>query len=99
MMNVLAFHVLTALVAASGPAVPENPLVKELIVKGVKMPDGQVVLLPAPVMAEGLDEEQQAAVLAKTAALGKMTLERFLDRSSHCAGHTENRKEEDRRER
>ena len=29
--------------------------------------------LPAPTMAEGLNEQQQAAVLAKTAALGKTT--------------------------
>ena len=63
-MNALVFQVLTVLAAAGGPATPENALLKELVEKGVKMPDGQVVRLPAPTMAEGLNAEQQAAVLA-----------------------------------
>ena len=67
-MNALVFQVLTVLVAAGGPAAPENTLLKELVEKGVEMPDGQVVRLPAPTMAEGLDAEQQAAVLAKPTA-------------------------------
>jgi hypothetical protein len=45
------------------------------------MPDKHVVCLPAPTMAEGLNEEQQTAVLAKTATLGRTTLEQFLDPS------------------
>ena len=70
-MNALVFQVLTVLAAAGGPAAPENALLKELVEKGVEMPDGQVVHLPAPTMAEGLNAEQQAAVLAKTATAGQ----------------------------
>jgi hypothetical protein len=81
-MNALIFQVLAVLAAANGSAASDNALLKELIEKGVEMPDGQVFCLPAPTMAEGLDADQQAAVLAKTAILGKVTLERFLDKSS-----------------
>jgi hypothetical protein len=79
-MNALVFQVLTVLAAAS-PAAPENALLKELVEKGVEMPGGQVVILPAPTMAEGLNEAQQAAVLTKTATLGRATatLQQFLD--------------------
>ena len=82
-MNALAFQVLTVLAAVGGPAASENTLLKELVEKGVEMPDKHVVYLPAPTMAEGLNAEQQTAVLAKTAALapGKPTLEQFLDPS------------------
>ena len=68
-------------------------LLKELVEKGVEMPDGQVVRLPAPTMAEGLNAEQQAAVLAKTAALGKTTLEQFLDEPSNAPRHVESGKD------
>ena len=79
-MNVLVFQVLAVLVAAGGPVVPENVLLNELVEKGVKMPDGQVVCLPAPTMAEGLNEKQQAAVLAAIAPRGKV--QEFLDKGS-----------------
>jgi hypothetical protein len=79
-MIALVFQVLTVLVAAGTPALPENALLKELVEKGVKMPDGQVVRLPVPTMAEGLDAEQQAAVLAAIAPRGKV--EEFLDKGS-----------------
>ncbi|MGO9114348.1 MAG: hypothetical protein ACLP9L_34465 [Thermoguttaceae bacterium] len=81
-MNALIIQLLTILVTAGGPAASENALLKELLEEGVEMPDKQVVCLPAPTMAEGLNEEQQAAVLAKTAALGKTTLQSFLGKSS-----------------
>ena len=83
-MNALFFHILTVLATAGAPAATENTLLKELLEKGVEMPDGQVVRLPAPTMAEGLDADQQAAVLAKTAVLGKTTLEKFLDEHSNA---------------
>ena len=82
-MNALFFQVLTVLVAAGSPAASENTLVKELIEKGVAMPDGQVVCLPAPTMAEGLNAKQQAAVLAAVAPRGKV--EEFLDKGSGAA--------------
>jgi hypothetical protein len=80
-MNALVFHVLTVLAAAGTPAAPENMLLKELVEKGVAMPDGQVINLPSPMMAEGLNEAQQTAVLTKTATLAraKATLQQFLD--------------------
>jgi hypothetical protein len=80
-MNALFFQILTVFVTAGGPAVPENTLLTQLVEKGVEMPDGQVIPLPAPTMAEGLNAQQQAAVLAKTAALGKIPLEKFLKSS------------------
>ena len=83
-MNALLFQALTVLVAAGAPAASDNVLLDELVAKGVKMPDGQVVFLPLPTMAEGLNAKQQAVVLTKTAALGKTTLERFLDEHSNA---------------
>ncbi len=86
-MNALVFQVLTVLVAAGSPAAPENPLLKELVEKGVEMPVetdvGRFVHLPAPTMAEGLNAEQQTAVLTATATLGKMTLPQFLSKTSN----------------
>ncbi len=81
-MNALAFQALAVLAMVGGPAATENTLLEELVEKGVEMPDKQVVRLPVPTMAEGLTEEQQAAVLAKAAASGKTTLGNFLDNNS-----------------
>jgi hypothetical protein len=83
-MNALVFQILTVLATAGGPPATENGLLKELVEKGVAMPDGQVVPLPPPTMAEGLDAEEQAAVLAKAAALGKASLQQFLDKLSNA---------------
>ncbi|MGA2255682.1 MAG: hypothetical protein ABSG53_13635 [Thermoguttaceae bacterium] len=79
-MNALVFQLLTVLVTVGGPAAPENALLNELVEKGVHMPDGQVLRLPPPTMAEGLNAQQQAAVLAATAPRGKV--EEFLDKAS-----------------
>ena len=84
-MNTLVFQVLTVLVAASSPAASENTLLDELVKKGVAMPDGQVIPLRAPMMAEDLDAAGQAKVLAKVAALGNTTVERILDEQSNAA--------------
>jgi len=86
-MNALVFQILTVLVTVCAPEPPvasENALLKELVEKGVKLPDGQVVCLPAPMMAEGLNEKQQAAVLAAIAPRGKTQefLDKFLDKGS-----------------
>lgn len=83
-MNVLFLQILTVLLAAGDPAATENALLKELVEAGVEMPDGQVAYLPAPTMAEGLNEAQQAAVLTKAATFGKWTLEKFLDEHSNA---------------
>ena len=84
-MNALVITLLALGVTGGNPAMPENPLLKELVEKGVAMPDGQIVHLPAPTMAEGLNAEQQAAVLTKAATLGNATLEKFLDTASNAA--------------
>ncbi len=78
-MNALAFQILTVLVSAAGPATPENTLLTQLVEKGVVMPDGQFIRLPPPKMAEGLNADEQATVLAEAAALGKTTPEKFLE--------------------
>ena len=62
-MNSIAFQLLTLLISAGGTAAPENALLTKLVTEGVKMSDGQIVPLPAPLMAEGLTTEQQAEVL------------------------------------
>jgi hypothetical protein len=81
-MNALVFQILTVLATAGSPAASENTLLTELVEKGVKMPDGQVMHLPVPLMAEGLDAEEQAAVLAKAATQGKTTSDQFLSKLS-----------------
>ncbi len=67
-MNAIAFQILTVLVAAGGPAVPQNALLNDLVNKGVTMPDGQIVQLPPPLMPEGMTAAEQAAVLKEVAA-------------------------------
>ena len=83
-MNALVFPLLAILASAGDPAVPENTLLKELVEKGVEMPDGQVVPLPAPMMAEGLSAQEQAEVLAKAAALGRSKPPKFLEKLSNA---------------
>jgi len=82
-MSALAFQLVTILSIAANPAGPENPLLRELVEEGVKMPDDQVIVLPAPLMAEGLNQQQQhAAILA---AIGpRIKMEQFLDQASNA---------------
>jgi hypothetical protein len=70
-MNTIAIQFLAALISA-GPAVPDNPLLTELVTQGVTMPDGNIVKLPPPLMAEGLTPAQQADVLKQAAPLGNV---------------------------
>ena len=81
-MNALVYPILTVLLTAGGSASPENTLLTELVEKGVKMPDGQVIHLPAPEMAEGLNAQQQAAVLAAVAPRARAKVAEFLDKAS-----------------
>ena len=71
-MNAIALTFLGVLVAAGNPAAPDNPLLKELVVQGVSMPDSQFIRLPPPLMAEGLTESQQAEVLKQVAPRGNV---------------------------
>ncbi len=84
-MNVLVFQVLTVLVAAGGPAVPGNALVKELVEKGVEMPDGQVVRLPAPMMAEGLSAAATDRGLGQDRSAGQDNFAAVPGQAFECA--------------
>jgi hypothetical protein len=84
-MNMIAFQILTALVAANGTAAPANSLLTELVTKGVTMPDALAVKLPEPLMAEGLTAAQQAEVLKEIATQDKAlrgNVKLLMDRSS-----------------
>ena len=69
-MNAVALGMLTVFVSAGGTPAAENPVLTDLVNKGVTMPDGEVVKLPPPLMAEGLTRAQQAAVLKHEAPRG-----------------------------
>ena len=62
----VAHLLLVALISADAPA-GENPVLDELLHKGVKMSDGSMVKLPPPIMADGLDAAGQRAALSKLA--------------------------------
>jgi hypothetical protein len=84
-MNAIAFQILTVLAAANGSAVPKNPLLNDLVNKGVTMPDGQIVPLPPPLMCEGMTAAEQAHVLKKVATRDKALkgdVTKFLDNNS-----------------
>jgi hypothetical protein len=64
-MNSTLFS-LVLLALAAGPA-DENPVLRELIEKGVAMSDGAAVKLRAPILADGLDAAAQRAAIDKVA--------------------------------
>ena len=63
--------------AETAPA--ESTLLRELIHPGVRLPSGQFVRLPEPLLPDGLDTEQQDKLLRKAA--GKHPLDRFVRNS------------------
>jgi hypothetical protein len=83
-MNAIAFQIVAALIS-SGPAVPENPLLNDLVTKGVTMPDGHIVQLPPPFMTEGMTAAEQREVIKdvvkKDRAL-KGDVKPFLEKNS-----------------
>jgi hypothetical protein len=80
-MHVVLIAAFTATLVCAEPAA--NPLLDELLVKGVPISDGSLVKVPPPTMADGLEAAAQQAVLAKTAE-GNQPLDEFL-RSSIVA--------------
>ena len=56
-----------AAAAAADDAAPlrENPIFMELTQKGLKMPEGTVVKLPPPILADGLDAAAQEEAIMK----------------------------------
>ena len=74
--------VASLLVAAGQPA---NPLLNELLEKGLPLPQGQTVRFAPPLMADGLSKEQQQAVLLKVA--DKRPLDLFLKKTDAAPFH------------
>lgn len=68
-MFVVLFHLcLLAICAeaiAAGPGVETNPMLSELLDKGVTMSDGKAYKLPAPAMADALDAAIQKGAMEK----------------------------------
>jgi len=83
-MNAIFPLLLTALftlVAAAEDAAPQNPVFRELVENGVVMSDGSAVLLPPPILPDGLDADQQQAALRKLCD-ARTPLEDVLSKSS-----------------
>jgi hypothetical protein len=72
----LATFFVTLLLSADEPA---NPLLNELLDKGIPVPAGPTVRLPDPWMKEGLSPQEQQHVLKKAA--GNLPLELFVKKS------------------
>lgn len=62
---------------ANPPA--DNPILRELIDRGVRLQSGQFVRLPAPLAPDGLDAKQQEPLVRKAA--GKHPVDRFVRNS------------------
>lgn len=60
----------------SADTAPENPVLRELLEKGVTMSDGKAYKLPPPAMGEGLSAAEQKAVIEK---IGKAKGYSFAD--------------------
>jgi hypothetical protein len=80
-MNALVFNLLFAVIAADGSAAVENPVLVELIQKGVATPDGTTIKLPAPTMTDDPDAGAQTAAIAKGLPRG-VTAEEFFEKNS-----------------
>ena len=67
MIASMSFCVIMAAGAAGDDAAPlrENPIFTELTQEGLKMPDGTVVKLPPPILADGLDAAAQQEAIMK----------------------------------
>jgi hypothetical protein len=81
-MSSAVFHVLFSLVAAAPAGADANPLLMELVDKGIAMPDGTIAPLAAPSMADGSSTADQAKAIAKVATARPTTYELFTQKSS-----------------
>jgi hypothetical protein len=66
-MKVVLLSLLAAVLAAGDAPAADNPVLVELLDKGVPMSDGSSVKLPPPTMGDGLDDDGQRAALDKIA--------------------------------
>ena len=84
-MFVVLFHLcLLAICAeaiAAGPGVETNPMLSELLDKGVTMSDGRAYKLPAPAMADALDAASQKAAMEKISG-GRYTFDDLVQKTT-----------------
>ena len=80
-MNVLVLSLLFAAVAADGATSAENPLLTELLQKGVTAADGSTVKLPPPILSDDMDAAAQTKAIARLVPTNS-TLEQFFQKSS-----------------
>jgi hypothetical protein len=80
-MNAIALNLLVVLVSAGG-ADDKNPLLAQLVEKGVAMPTGTLMKLPSPTMVDGLTTDAQTEVISKVAAANRYDLKQFLNKDS-----------------
>ena len=82
-----AIEVAPAASAAAPPATAdlsgENPVLIELVEKGIQMPDGTVIKLPAPTLGNGMDATAQKAAIKKIMPKN-CTYEDFTDSSTQA---------------
>ena len=68
-MHIVLFNLcllaVSAEAAAETPAVEANPVLTELMEKGVMMSDGKAYKLPPPAMTDALDAANQKAAMEK----------------------------------
>jgi hypothetical protein len=76
---VLSLSMFAVTASALPDAAPANPVLKELLEKGVTMSDGKAYKLPPPVMDEKLTAAQQKAVIEKTGKLKNYTFADLTD--------------------
>jgi hypothetical protein len=81
MVTVVATVLLTLASAAGPSGADTNPLLGEVLQKGVAMPDGSAIPLPAPTMADGMDAATQSKALARVLP-PRVSLEQFTMQSS-----------------
>ncbi|MGA2798752.1 MAG: hypothetical protein ABSE63_14320 [Thermoguttaceae bacterium] len=73
----------SAEVAAGTPAVDANPILTELMEKGVMMSDGKAYKLPPPAMTDALDAASQKAAIEKIAG-GRYTFEDLAQKTTNA---------------
>ena len=79
-MNVIVLNLLVVLAAADPAAPVENPVLADLLTKGVAMPDGSAVKLPKPILPDGMTPDAQTAAITRLAAPN--TFDEFTQKSS-----------------
>ena len=55
----------TAILAAENATLPDNPIFKELVERGITLANGKPVKLPRPIMGDNLDAAAQRAAIEK----------------------------------